>query len=165
MFLTKALGSSESVAALAYAAYALTTLLARTGVDRGVMARGPVLLVRLGGLVAVVAALLIAVAPSPAWGLLAFGLLGVGVAPVIPLAFTAAARHDPHGLGIAVARVNIFNYVGFVVGAPLIGLVADVSSLRWAFALLAPVLVVVVLLAPAFGPRVEGPRGETARAL
>jgi MFS family permease len=56
-------------------------------------------------------------------------------------------------MGIAVARVNVFNYVGFVVGAPLIGLVAEVTSLRWAFALLAPVLLVVVALAPAFRVR------------
>jgi MFS family permease len=153
VYLADGLGSSESVAAFAYAGYALTTLLARAFVDRGVMARGPVLLVRLGASVAAAAALLIAVAPSPAWGLVAFAILGLGAAPVIPLAFTAAAQHDELGMGIAVARVNVFNYVGFVVGAPLIGLVAEVSSLRWAFALLAPVLLVVVILAPAFRVR------------
>jgi len=153
VYLTKGLGSSESVAALAYAVYALTMLIARTFVDRGVMARGPVLLVRVGASIGVVAALLIALAPSEAWGLVAFGILGIGLAPVIPLAFTAAAQHDEMGTGVAVARVNVFNYVGFVLGAPLIGVVADLSSLRWAFALLAPVLLVVVALAPAFRTR------------
>jgi MFS family permease len=150
VYLTEGLLSTESVAALAYAVYALTTLLARIFVDRGVMARGPVRLVRLGAATAAVAALLIAVAPSPAWGLAAFALLGVGAAPVIPLAFTAAAQHDTLGSGVAIARVNVFNYVGFVLGAPLIGLVADATSLRWAFALLVPILLVVVFLAPAF---------------
>ncbi len=150
VYLTEGLGSSESVAALAYAAYALATLIARAFVDRGVMARGPVVLVRIGASVALAASLLIALAPSPAWGLVAFAVLGLGASPVIPLAFTAAAQHDELGTGLAIARVNVFNYVGFVVGAPLIGLVADVTSLRWAFALLAPILLVVVLLAPAF---------------
>ena len=150
VYLTDALGSSESVAALANAVYALMMLIARVFVDRGVMARGPVLLVRVGASVGVVAALLIALAQGEAWGLIAFGVLGVGLAPVIPLAFTAAAQHDEMGTGVAIARVNVFNYVGFVLGAPLIGLVADASSLRWAFALLAPVLLVVVFLAPAF---------------
>ena len=150
VYLTQGLGSSEAVAALAYAAYALATLIARTFVDRGVMARGPVVLVRIGASVAVAASLLIALAPSPAWGLVAFAVLGLGAAPVIPLAFTAAAQHDELGTGLAIARVNVFNYVGFVVGAPLIGLVADVTSLRWAFATLAPILLVVVFLAPAF---------------
>jgi predicted MFS family arabinose efflux permease len=153
VYLTKGLGSTESIAALAYAVYALATLVARTGVDRGVMARGPVLLVRVGGLVAVGAAVMITLAPSPAWGLVAFGLLGLGAAPVIPLAFSAAASHDELGTGVAVARVNVFNYVGFVLGAPLIGLVADATSLRWAFALLIPVLLVVVAMAPHFRTR------------
>ena len=153
VYLTNALGSQESIAALAYGAYALAMLIARTFVDRGVMARGPVLLVRVGALVGVAAAVLIAVAPSEGWALAAFALLGLGLSPVIPLAFTAAAQHDELGTGIAIARVNVFNYVGFVVGAPLIGVVADLSSLRWAFALLAPVLLVVVFLAPAFRTR------------
>jgi Na+/melibiose symporter-like transporter len=65
VYLTDGLGATESVAAFAYAAYALTTLLARTVVDRGVMARGPVLLVRVGASVAAAAALLIALAPRP----------------------------------------------------------------------------------------------------
>ncbi len=150
VYLTDALSSSETVAALAYAVYALTTLAARVFVDRGAMSSGPVLLVRLGGLVAAGAAVLIAVAPDATWALVAFGVLGLGAAPIIPLAFTAAAQHDPSGSGVAIARVNVFNYVGFVVGAPLIGLVADATSLRWAFAVLVPVLAVVVLLAPAF---------------
>jgi predicted MFS family arabinose efflux permease len=153
VYLTKGLGSSESIAALAYAVYALTMLIARTFVDRGVMARGPVTLVRAGALVGVAAALMIALAPTEAWGLLAFGVLGIGLAPVIPLAFSAAAQHDELGTGVAIARVNVFNYIGFVLGAPLIGLVADLSSLRWAFAMLAPVLLVVVALAPAFRTR------------
>jgi len=155
VYLANGLGSSESIAALAYAAYALAMLIARTFVDRGVMSRGPVILVRLGAGLGVVAAVLIAIAPSEGWALAAFAVLGFGLAPVIPLAFAAAAQHDEMGTGIAIARVNVFNYVGFVLGAPLIGLVADFSSLRWAFALLAPVLLIVVFLAPAFRTRVR----------
>ncbi len=58
----------------------------------------------------------------------------------------------PAGSGIAVARVNVFNYLGFVIGAPLVGLIAEASNLRWGFAALIPVLLVVPLLAGAFDP-------------
>ena len=163
VYLTDGLLSTESVAALAYLMYALTTLLARLVVDRGVMARGPVVLVRAGAALAAVAAVVIAVAPNQWWGLVGFALLGIGVAPVIPLAFSAAGSHDPAGTGVAVARVNVFNYVGFVLGAPLIGLVAQVSSLRWAFALLVPILLVAVVLAPHFREaRPDEARAEVA---
>jgi MFS family permease len=146
-YLHKGLGSTESVAALAFAAYALMTVVGRLIVDRTVDRIGPVPLVRVGGFVAVVAAVGIALAPSPAFALAAFALLGLGICPAIPLAFTAAASHDKTSSGLAVARVNVFNYLGFIVGAPLIGGIAEGASLRWAFAVLVPVLLVVPLLA------------------
>ena len=152
VYLTDELGSTESVAALGYACYALATLLGRTVVDRLVARTGPVALVRGGGLLAAAAALGVALAPGSPAALAAFAVLGLAVAPVIPLAFTAAAEHDPLGSGVAVARVNVFNYVGFVLGAPLVGVVAESSSLRWGFAVLVPVLLLVPLLAGSFRP-------------
>ncbi|MFN8156415.1 MAG: MFS transporter [Candidatus Nanopelagicales bacterium] len=146
-YLHKGLGSTQSVAALAFAAYALMTVIGRLIVDRWVDRIGAVPLVRTGGIVAVVAAVGIALAPSPAFAIAAFALLGLGICPAIPLAFTAAASHDKTSSGLAVARVNVFNYVGFVIGAPLIGGIAEGASLRWAFAVLIPVLLVVPLLA------------------
>ncbi|MEZ5117055.1 MAG: hypothetical protein R2737_12390, partial [Candidatus Nanopelagicales bacterium] len=59
---------------------------------------------------------------------------------------------DPGATGRAVARVNVFNYVGFVLGAPLVGLVAEGTSLRWGFAVLVPVALVLVLMAGAYRP-------------
>jgi MFS family permease len=150
VYLNDGLGSSEGTAALAYGVYALMTMVGRIVVDRYVDRIGPVPLVRIGGIVAVVAALAVALAPSPALALVAFGVLGLGICPAIPLAFSAAASHDKLASGVAVARVNVFNYAGFVLGAPLIGGIAETASLRWAFAALVPVLLVVPLLAPYF---------------
>ena len=149
-YLHKGLGSSQSVAALAYAAYSLMTVAGRIIVDRTVERVGSVRLVRVGGLVAVGAAIVVALSPSAPVAIAAFALLGLGICPAIPLAFTAAASHDKTSSGVAVARVNVFNYVGFVVGAPLIGGIAEGASLRWAFAALIPVLLVVPLLATWF---------------
>lgn len=144
------IAASESVAALAYAAYSLMTVAGRVLVDRTVGRVGAVRLVRVGGLVAVLAVGVAALAPSAAVAIAAFAVLGLAICPAIPLAFTAAASHDPTSSGVAVARVNVFNYVGFVVGAPLIGGIAQGASLRWAFAALMPVLLVVPLLAGSF---------------
>ncbi len=150
VYLNDALGSTKGTAALAYGGYALMTMVGRIVVDRYVDRIGPVPLVRIGGFIAVGAAVVLALAPSPAVALVAFGVLGLGICPAIPLAFSAAASHDKTASGVAVARVNVFNYLGFVVGAPLIGGIAETASLRWAFAALVPVLLVVPLLAPHF---------------
>jgi len=147
VYLSDGLGGTKGVAALAYGVYATMTMVGRLLVDRYVPRVGPVRLVRIGGVVAVAAALVVALAPSPLVALVAFGVLGLGICPAIPLAFSAAASHDKTASGAAVARVNVFNYAGFVVGAPLIGGLADGLGLRWAFAVLVPVLLVVPLLA------------------
>ncbi len=149
-YLHKGLGGTESVAALALAAYSLMTVAGRLIVDRTVNTVGAVRLVRIGGFTAVGAAIVVALAPNPAVAIVGFALLGLAISPAIPLAFTAAASHDKTSSGVAVARVNIFNYVGFVVGAPLIGGIAQGASLRWAFAALIPVLMVVPLFATWF---------------
>ena len=149
-YLHKGLGASQSVAALSFAAYALMTVMGRIIVDRTVDRIGAVPLVRIGGVIAVFAAIGLALAPTPAFAIAAFALLGLGICPAIPLAFTAAASHDKASSGLAVARVNVFNYVGFVIGAPLIAGVAQGASWRWAFAALIPVLCAVPLLAPWF---------------
>jgi len=145
------LGSTESVAALAFAAYSLMTVAGRIMVDRTVGRVGAVRLVRVGGFTAVAAAAAVAIAPSPAVAIAAFALLGLAICPAIPLAFTAAASHDKTSSGVAVARVNVFNYAGFVIGAPLMGTISSgTGSLRWAYAALIPVLLVVPLLATWF---------------
>ena len=145
------LGSTESVAALAFAAYSLMTVAGRIMVDRTVGRFGAVRLVRVGGFTAVAAAVAVAIAPTPAVAIVAFALLGLAICPAIPLAFTAAASHDKTSSGVAVARVNVFNYAGFVIGAPLMGTISSgTGSLRWAYAALVPVLLVVPLLATWF---------------
>jgi predicted MFS family arabinose efflux permease len=149
-YLHKGLGGTESVAALALAAYSLMTVAGRLIVDRTVGRVGAVRLVRVGGFAAVGAATIVTLAPSPAVAIIGFALLGLAISPAIPLAFTAAASHDKTSSGVAVARVNIFNYIGFVVGAPLLGGIAQGASLRWAFAALIPVLMVVPLFATWF---------------
>ena len=78
-------------------------------------------------------------------------MVGLGISPILPLAFVAASEHDPAGTGIAVARVNVGNYVGFLLGAPLVGVIGEFSSLRWGFGVLVLVSLAIAATAPAFG--------------
>lgn len=152
VYLTDTLKQPESIAALGYAVYSLLLLTGRTFVDRWNRRYGARVLVTAGGILAIASMLLVAIAPNAAVAFLGFALLGLAVAPMIPLAFIAAASHDQHTTGKAVARVNIFNYAGVLLGAPIIGLIADVSSLRIAFASMALAGVVVLVLARRFTP-------------
>ncbi|MCU0298760.1 MAG: MFS transporter [Candidatus Nanopelagicales bacterium] len=134
--LTDVLGATESVAALAYAAYALFMLVGRVFADRLVGHRGAQSVITLGGIIAAAGLLIVAFAPTSAIAIAGFAVIGLGISPVLPMAFVAASHHDPGHTGIAVARVNVANYIGFVIGAPLVGLIGEFSSLRVGFAVL-----------------------------
>src|SRR5690606_42101162 len=95
-----------------------------------------------------------------------FALTGLGASVVMPIGFSAAGRLDPEGSGTAVARVNVSNYVGFVLGAVLIGTIAEALDLRAAFAAPTVLLLGAVLLARSFDPPRPGagPAGSAGPA-
>ena len=148
--LTDVLGATESVAALAYAAYALFMLIGRTFADHLVGRRGAQWLITVGGLLAAVGLLVVAVAPSAIVAIVGFAIIGLGISPVLPMAFVAASHHDPRHTGIAVARDNVGNYIGFVIGAPLVGVIGEFSSLRVGFAVLVAAALGIALMARSF---------------
>ncbi|MCK9794176.1 MFS transporter [Isoptericola sp. 4D.3] len=149
-YIEDALGGAASVAPLGLAAYLGCQLLGRLAADRQVNRFGPVAPVAVGGIVGTAGLAAVTFAPGPWVAVVGFGLTGLGLSVVVPLAFSVAGRLDPEGTGVAVARVNLFNYVGFVVGAGLIGGVAELTSLRLAFGVPALLALGVVALAPAF---------------
>jgi MFS family permease len=153
VYLHTGLHSSPSVAALGLAAYQTCMVLGRALADRFVARHGPVRAVAAGGAVGVLGLLLVVAANGPALGIAGFAVLGLGLCVVVPQSFSAAGQLDPAGTGLAVARVNLFNYVGFVVGAGLIGLVAQGRGLRMAFGVPAVLAIGIVVLARSFRPR------------
>ncbi|GLU46838.1 MFS transporter [Nocardiopsis ansamitocini] len=151
VFMTGALAAG-ALAPLAYGAYQVTTVLGRAVGDFMIRRYGAPSVVRTGAVLAVLGLFAIVSASRPWPALVGFALAGLGASVIVPTSFSAAGALDPHGTGVAVARVNIFNYVGFVVGAILIGTVAELADLRAAFAVPMLLLLVVVPLAPRFSP-------------
>ncbi|WP_329456367.1 MFS transporter [Streptomyces sp. NBC_01497] len=140
-YLQDTLGSSAELATVPYNAYMVTTLIGRALGDFGVRRFGPVLVVRCGSLLAALGFAVVAVAPGPWSGILGFTLLGFGLCVLVPQCFAAAGRLFPGASDAAVARLNIFNYVGFLVGSPLVGALGDAWSYRGA--MLVPMVMVV----------------------
>ena len=63
-----------------------------------------------------------------------FAVLGLGLAGVVPTLFRAGADQPGVSTGPALAAVTSFGYLGFLGGPPLIGGVAQLTSLRLAAA-------------------------------
>ncbi|MFJ3195122.1 MFS transporter [Streptomyces griseoviridis] len=165
-YLQDVLGSSEQLATVPYNVYMVTTLLGRTIGDFGVRRFGAVVVVRAGALVAACGFAVVAVAPGAWVGMAGFTLLGLGLCVLVPQTFAAAGRLFPGASDAAIARLNIFNYVGFLIGSPLVGALGDTWSYRGA--MLVPMVLVLVTLvyAHSFAPRGDryGGGHERARA-
>jgi MFS family permease len=92
-----------------------------------------------------------------------FAALGLGLAGVVPTVFRAGADHPGVSTGPALAVVSSLGYLGFLAGPPIIGGIAQLTSLRVACGVLVLAGLVVLLLAPV----VEGegyPRSDRAMA-
>ncbi|GAA3200017.1 MFS transporter [Actinocorallia longicatena] len=155
-YLEDELDASSVVAPLAYVAYQIAMILSRGVADFGVRRRGPVAVVRIGALVGFVGMVGVVAAPNAAVAIAAVTVMGLGLCVVAPISFSAAGQVDPTGLGIAVSRVNLFNYAGFVLGAAVIGAFAPEegeSNLRVAFMIPTALILVIFFLAPSFAPK------------
>ncbi|MGW7751998.1 MFS transporter [Streptomyces violaceusniger] len=143
-YLEDVLHSSEQLATVPYNVYMVTTLLGRSFGDFGVRRFGAVAVVRAGALLAGAGFAVVAAAPSPWVGMGGFTLLGLGLCVLVPQTFAAAGRLFPGASDAAVARLNIFNYVGFLIGSPLVGALGGAWNYR--AAMLVPMALVLVTI-------------------
>ncbi|MFC1433574.1 MFS transporter [Streptacidiphilus sp. N1-3] len=126
--------SSAAVAAASYSAFAATMALSRLCGDMAVRRLGAVLTVRLGGVVALAGGLLIVFARTPWPAVVGFGLLGIGIAVVVPLCFAAAGTSGDNP-SRAIAGVATVTYTSGLVAPATVGTVAQATSLPVSFGL------------------------------
>lgn len=129
--------ATPAVAALGYAAFSATMTGGRLIGDWLVGRFAPSLLVRGGGLLAGVGLLLAILVPQTATTLLGFALVGAGLSVAIPLVFSAAGRVPDLPPGTGIAGVATIGYAGFLAGPPVIGVVAEFTSLQFGLAIVA----------------------------
>ena len=127
IYLKQDLGASASAAATGFAAFSLGMALARLAGDSLTRRFGPGRMLSAGmGLVTVTLAGVLLVG-DPVVAVIGFALIGIGIANAVPLLFSAAGRVPPAGPSLA--AVFTLGYTGFIVGPPLIGILADGASL------------------------------------
>ena len=155
-FLIEATQVDEARAALGYTAFSVMMVVTRLLGDRIIARLGPVLMTRISGVIAAMGAL-IAVAAGSYWlGLLGFALMGIGYATIVPMAFTRAASQKDVSAGTAIASVATLGYGGILLGPPILGGLAELTSMRLAFLLLVVLALVMAALGGALRPQTSG---------
>ncbi|WP_291097987.1 MULTISPECIES: MFS transporter [unclassified Flavobacterium] len=65
---------------------------------------------------------------------IAFMIVGLGVSTIVPTLYGIAGKHPTIPTGEALTAVSSVSFLGFLMGPPLIGHIAELSSLRFSFA-------------------------------
>jgi predicted MFS family arabinose efflux permease len=152
LFLTDDRGATASVAAAGYAVFAVAMAGGRfsgTAVAERLGRHGAV---RAGGLVSLAGVLLTVLGPGLAGAYAGAALWALGVCLVFPAAVSAGGE-TPDRPADAIAAVTTIGYGGFLVGPPLIGLLADRVGLGRALLVLCLLAGGIAALAPAVRSR------------
>jgi MFS family permease len=116
--------------------------------DRLVDRFGPEAIVRAGGVLAAVGFGLALLAAAPVPAIVGYACLGAGMSGIVPIVFRASGQVPGMAAGIGLAAVSSTGYLGFLVGPPTIGGLAELVGLPVALAVLVVLAAAVALLAP-----------------
>ena len=129
LYLQKSLAATPSVAALGFAAYSLGMTTVRFMGDRLTRILGDEAVIRGGAGLAAVGLACALILRHPTAAIVGFSLVGAGLANVVPILFRAASRVQGIAPVVGIATASTVGYFGFLTGPPVIGMVAEGSSL------------------------------------
>jgi fucose permease len=159
VYLRDDLGAGAFVAGLPFVAFQVTMTIGRLSGDRVVDRVGAVRVARVGAVVAAVSLLVALVVARPVAAIVGWGLAGLGVATLFPLAFAAAGAVPGVRAGDGIAVVGFLARLGFLVTPPVIGAISDASSVGTGLLLVPVAALGAAVLARGLRPRVSA-RGE-----
>ncbi|UII19917.1 MFS transporter [Fulvivirga ligni] len=136
VYLKKVVKVDQDWVGLGYTAFMVTMAGTRLLADKLTHHLGMKTMLQLSGAFTAVGLLLIVVFPIFIPTMIGLLIVGMGVSSVIPLVYSLAGKSKQLSPGIALASVSTFGFLGFLLGPPLIGLIAGASSLRVSFILL-----------------------------
>ena len=141
--LSTGLGLDTAISALGFAAFCATMAIGRFTGDDLRRRFGAVALARGGTLLAAAALGLGLVSGSPIAMVVSFAVAGIGLSNLMPILLGAAGRAPGQRPGTAIAAVATVGYVGFLAGPPLIGHVAELTTLTVALGLVVAACAIV----------------------
>ena len=136
IFLKSVASLNDGNAALGFTVFSVCMFSMRLLGDRISFILGPATAARYSGIVALTGSIILLVSDSFLLLLLGFGLIGLGIAVIIPLAFSRAGNDETISQGTAIASIATLGYGGMLLGPLFLGLIAEITSIKTSFLIL-----------------------------
>lgn len=137
VYFQKVVEAPVALTTLGYTAFMATMAGGRFVGDKIVTRFGKQKVLQASGMVIAAGLLTAVVFPTIIAATAGFLLVGFGVSSVIPLVYSAAGKSKTLSPGAALTAVSSIGFLGFLLGPPIIGFIAQASSLRWSLTLIA----------------------------
>jgi hypothetical protein len=137
VYFKKVVMAPEAWVGLGYSAFMGTMALGRFVADWFTGKFGLKRTLQLSGALTAGGLMVAVLLPGIVTATLGFLMVGAGVSSVVPLIYSAAGKSKVLSPGVALAAVSTIGFLGFLIGPPLIGIVAGASSLQVSFSLIA----------------------------
>ena len=137
VYFQKVIKVSESQITFGYAAFMSSMATGRFIADWLVTKFSVKRILQFSGLVISTGLLTAVIFPFLITSIIGFLLVGFGVSSVVPLVYGLAGKSKTMSPGIALAAVSTIGFLGFLVGPPLIGFIAEAAGLRLSFTVIA----------------------------
>lgn len=137
VYFQKVVEAPKEMVTLGYTVFMATMATGRFLGDRLVTRFGIQRMLQVSGIV-ISSGLAVAVLfPTIVFATTGFFLVGLGVSSVVPLVYSTAGKSKTMAPGVALAAVSTIGFLGFLIGPPLIGFIAELAGLRWSFTIIA----------------------------
>jgi MFS family permease len=137
VYFQKVVNVPRQLVALGYTAFMSTMAGGRFLGDWIITRFGKRQVLQASGLLIFSGLLLAVLFPFLLFAILGFMLVGLGVSSVIPVVYSAAGNTQNLAPSVALATVSSIGFIGFLIGPPIIGFIAEILSLRWSFTFIA----------------------------
>lgn len=134
VYFQQVVNAPKSMIVLGYISFMVMMATGRFVGDKLILKYGRKKMLRISGILISTGLFISVLFPYLITAALGFLIVGLGVSSIVPMVYSSAGKIPNIPPGIALASVSSISFLGFLMGPPLIGYIAEISSLRYSFA-------------------------------
>jgi MFS family permease len=134
VYFKQVIGAPASLTILGYASFMIMMATGRFMGDHLIGRYGRKRMLQWSGLLISTGLFISVLLPYIITATIGFLIVGLGVSSIVPMIYSSAGKVSNISPGMALASVSSVSFLGFLMGPPLIGYIAELSDLRYSFA-------------------------------